>query len=290
MNHCCNDGTLVDATAPFPDDVADYHAHPALGLVGCNRLHCARCFEYVRSAPGVGFALPDMEVDLDALFEREELLGGPEIMRTHEARRLYLCRCSRWLEAFSRPVRIADPDPLTDPTMPWACGGHPLMRLPNELDGVFVRDAAEVAELARRAVSDGFAGPEARPRAAAAWTARLYARLRGTEAADVVAEIAADGLDAADAAARARALRFFAIFPLAVGVARVVDAIARGGAPDETEAAARWAVAAPFVGRNERVRELARRDVLAGRRAPELVAALEREDGAWLGEALRRSR
>ena len=279
MNRCCNGGTLVDGKTPFPDDFGDYWAHPVFDLVGCNRLYCGRCFEYVRSATGIGFARPNMDVDLGALYDRADLTTAPELAATYADRRLYLCRCSRWLEAFTRPVRAEDPDPLTDPAMPWDCVGHPTPAFPAEVDGVYIGRAADVGPLARRAL-EGFSGPDARPRDAAAWTARLYARVRPTEAADLVAAAAAERLSDADAAVRARAIQFFTIFPLPVGMHRILEALEgdRGGFDD-----ALWGAALQLLGTSERVRELARADVLAGR-GRVLYAEMMAQDGPWVLE------
>jgi hypothetical protein len=150
MHFCCNAGSLVSGATPFPEDPTDYYAHPALGFVGCNQLFCRGCNSFVRSVAGLGFALPNMQVDLGALYDRPVLLEAPELAPTYPERRLYLCRCSRWLEQFNRPVFIAEPDPLTDPTMPWMCGGHLVRVLPCDLDGLCARRDRGRRDCARR--------------------------------------------------------------------------------------------------------------------------------------------
>jgi len=282
MHFCCNAGSLVSGATPFPEDPTDYYAHPALGFVGCNQLFCRGCNSFVRSVAGLGFALPNMQVDLGALYDRPVLLEAPELAPTYPERRLYLCRCSRWLEQFNRPVFIAEPDPLTDPTMPWMCGGHLVRVLPCDLDGVRVETEADVTALVEKAFT-GFAGPTARPKEAALWPARLYALLGVTPAGQIVAEAAEARLADPDPAVRERAIQFFTIHPLPSGVARLLDALEgdRSLLAGELEDAA-WRALAQFLDRNDHVLELARKEVLTPGRGRALYADLMAKDGPWM--------
>jgi hypothetical protein len=175
---------------------------------------------------------------------------------------------------------VTDPDPLTDPAMPWQCGGHPLLELPAEIDGVPVAGEAEAGSLAERALA-GFAGPIARERDAANWTARLYARLKGLPAADRVGSAAACRLGDPDAAVRERAIRFFSVFPLPIGVNRILEAL-EGGRSHATVEDSLWAVASEFLDKSERVRELARREVTTPGKGRALYEPMMQKDGPWM--------
>jgi hypothetical protein len=121
-------------------------------------------------------------------------------------------------------------------------------------------------------------GPAARRGDAGAWPARLHALLGETPAGAIVAEAAAARIADPDPAVRARAIGFFAIFPLPVGIQPMLDALERGGDP------AFWSAVAPVLDRSERARELAREEVLRPGRGAALYAELMARDGPWMLE------
>lgn len=104
-----------------------------------------------------------------------------------------------------RPVR----DTSEQDIIPWACSGHPLAELPLMLDGVEVRQDNLDALVARN--YEDWAPEGAIPRHHRLfrfWTLRLYGRLFGTPAADVVAQAAMSHLLSPSPAARRAALHF----------------------------------------------------------------------------------
>ena len=106
--------------------------------------------------------------------------------------------------------------------------------------------------------------------------------MRPTEAAELVAAAAAERLSDAEVAVRARAIQFFTIFPLPVGVHRILEALEGDRSRVEGSVDALWGAALKFLGQSERVRELARAEVVARGRA--LYAEMMAVDGPWMLE------
>ena len=210
MHHCAYDGYLVSGTASIPTDPTDFHVD-ALPKVGCSHLRCARCDVRVRSVVG-----RDLRTEADTaparlamIFEIADLAASAELKDINPAHRLYLCRCTQWVETNAHACRAADFDPATDPDVPWACAGHPVMTLPHDLDGAAVPDPAALFEVVLEGLR-GYAPPRTRPadRERGDWVIRLPSRLGPADAA-VVVRAARAVLDAPVPRARASALRFF---------------------------------------------------------------------------------
>lgn len=297
MNRCAHDGYLVSATAALPTDPTDLHVDE-LPIVGCSNVLCGRCNVAVRSVAGRDLR---READLEparlaVLYAVADLAGSAELKDIDPSHRLYLCRCTRWVETGAHACRAVDFDPQTDPDVPWACGGHPVMTLPHDLDGVAVPTQAALFEV----VLEGLRGvhpPRTRPadRERGDWVVRLPARLGPADAA-VVVRAARASLEAPVARARAGALRFFRSRPDPVAQARVLElVIARSpllvGVPDEvtpfpqadpTLEDAAWRVIAPLVAVAGPARTQARAAALAGHGRRAVFAALAAHDAAWL--------
>ncbi len=146
MNRCARKGYLVDASGVIPDDPTDLGVE-LLPVVGCSNLTCMRCNEKVT----------------------HQVTGGL---------REYRCGCSNWLETSEHPLFDPDPDPASDPTMPWECAGHPPITLPRTVDGVDLPDDTALRDIAER-VLRGWHPPGARENdeVRVAWLRRMYVRL-----------------------------------------------------------------------------------------------------------------
>jgi hypothetical protein len=210
MKRCAHDGYLVSATAAIPTDPADLHVED-LPIVGCSAVQCGRCGVAVRHVAGRDLARQaDLApARLAALHAIADLAGTAELKDIDPTHRLYLCRCTHWVETGAHACRPEDFDPQTDPDVPWACGGHPLMTLPHDLEGLAVPTQAALFEV----VLDGLRGvhpPRTRPadRERGDWVIRLPARLGPADAA-VVVRAARAALEAPVPRARAGALRVF---------------------------------------------------------------------------------
>lgn len=298
MNRCWNGGRLINGETPLPEDLSDYCAHEELAPIGCNRLFCRDCEHWVKSAPGFSFAEANMEVNFGEIYDLPDFTSAPQIVRGNPTHRLYICRCRTWLERWWSNAYVEDPDPATEPTMNWRCGRHPPLYLPGDIDGLTVERESDLGPLTERALR-GFAPPGAHKQDAVggAWVARLYARLIGSPAADIVDRTAAVHLRDPDAAVRERAIHFYYFFPTILGVQLICDILEGDrslyagvpGAPygwrenDTLEESLYWAVGS-LIGKNERVTELARKEVLTPGKGKGLYHLMMELDGPWILE------
>jgi hypothetical protein len=295
MNRCGRNGYLVDATQTLPTDPTDLFVED-LPVVGCNKLVCARCGATVRNATGIAFKTR-VEVPSDqlaALYATADLSSSPLLHATQPGWRLYVCKCSRWLETSQHACEEPDRDALTDPDMPWACTGHPTIALPHDIDGVRVASVSELRELAVRGLH-GVAPPRTRERdkPRAAWLARLHSRLQPTHAA-VLVNAAVGALRGTSATTRAYALHFLRMVQSPVAEAVLIESLRTDRAlfadvPDEmtpfdldtTLEDTLWRVLARAVPEGEGACELAREDALAGKGRRALFDALAQGDSSW---------
>src|SRR6266540_6427778 len=122
---CPDGGLLVSATTRLASDPCEY-CHPAVTSVGCNRLRCSRCGEWVRNE--AGFALKNVPRDIAALYASQDWPTLPFVCRRRSSR-LYTCRCTTWEAEIDYEIDN-DHDATTAPNVPWACQGHPAPELP----------------------------------------------------------------------------------------------------------------------------------------------------------------
>jgi hypothetical protein len=298
MNRCAAGGYLVSAKSSLPSDPTDFHLE-GLPTVGCTRIKCGVCDVLVRNAPGLAFRTRENvpAAELAALYASTDLAASPLLHQTHAHLRLYLCRCSRWLENDPSACDEPEPDALTDPDMPWGCDGHPYIQLPHDIDGHSCTSRGELRDLATRGFH-GFSPPRTRPddTLRAAWLVRLHERLQPADAA-VIATAALSCLEDRDPRTRALVLQFFWRVPDEAAQARLL-AILEGdrrlfaGIPDEVTAFPNfdrtleesiWRVLGPLVAAPGRARDLARVGALAaGKGGRAVYDALARGDSAWV--------
>jgi hypothetical protein len=295
MNRCGRNGYLVDATQTLPTDSTDLFVE-GLPVVGCNKLVCGRCGATVRNAPGIAFKTRDdvPSDELAALYATADLSSSPLLHATQPGSRLYVCKCSRWLETSQHACDEPDRDALTDPDMPWACAGHPTIALPHDIDGVRVASATELRDLAVRGLH-GVTPPRTRERdkPRAAWLARLHSRLEPAHAA-VVVNAAVGALRGTSPTTRAFALHFLRMVQSPVAEAVLIETLRTDRAlfadvPDEmtpfdldtTLEDTLWRVLARALPEAEGARELAREEALAGKGRRALFDALAQGDSTW---------
>ena len=178
MPRFCEDGgATVGAEYYLPDDPRDY-GHPLDVPIGCNRLVCMRCGQPVRQCPGVGTA--GAQEFAPVIYFMEDWGGLPKFAPS----RLYACACFTFGEMSCHYMQAQDFDPVTDPTFPWRCSGHPDPTLPLEVDGIQIEERTDILEIAIRALRDG--PPPMAPLRSfpARWLCRLYWRLEGLPIAD----------------------------------------------------------------------------------------------------------
>jgi hypothetical protein len=227
MNYCARGGYLVDATHTLPTDPTEIDVEN-LSVVGCTRIRCYGCKALVRNWPGLSFSTPNHvpRAKISELYDLPDLETSPLIHRTQPRYRLYMCRCSRWLEIGEHAVDEPDRDYFTDPDLPWRCEGHPPITLPHELDGERIESRAQLRAVVDRAFRGEFPPHVRAADRRAGWIIRLHAKLLPAEASVVVAA-AVSALDDADPRARERAIEFLHYVPDAEALAHLFELVQR---------------------------------------------------------------
>jgi len=266
----CPDGGWLVSEAPIPVDPADHWAHGVGDVFGCNHLVCAACGEPVQTAAA-----------------------------GHLARR-YFCACTTFKETERRLALDSDRD-VRDPQLPWACGGHPLPKLPVVVEGRTLDHDTDWAALLR-GVLDGQVPLESMVgwrELPASWLGRVYHRLRGLPESVSLAHAIADALESERPQDVGAALLFFRWWPHAPGSEAVLALADRVGSttlfpcplrdlstpesPALTLSAQATDTPAPAVLAHLRVAAGSTDpDIVASGRLERLFAALARHDAAWL--------
>lgn len=265
MPTCARQGFLVDGEGPLPDDPTDLGVEE-LPIVGCSHLACTQC-------------------------------GAPVTHVVERGSRKYTCTCATWVETSQHALRDADPDPVTDPRVPWECAGHPVIELPRTVDGEAIADEAALREVVVRALGGRLpSGARAEDGQWGAWLRRLYVRLAPAHAR-VLAEVALAHVTHADVLTRARAIAVFRTVrdpdllgklvrfveqphPLFAGVPDEVSSVS-----DETLEDSVWRALAPLVASGP-ARSLARTAATSpGRASRALYDVLATHDAVWFVRA-----
>ena len=225
----CPDGGWLVSEAPVPDDPADHWTHGVGDVFGCNRLVCQSCGAQVRSAPHRGPVKTLGAEQLTELADTEDLSSSPLLEKAY-FQRLYVCRCTSFVEDERRLVQDSDRDAF-DVVLPWACGGHPASTLPVDAEGLTLSADTDWDAVVRQ-VFDG-EGPGGDHvswnELPASWLGRLYFRLRGLPEAAALSRAISAGLESDRPEDVGSALLFFRWWPHAAGSEKVIDLAERAG-------------------------------------------------------------
>jgi len=213
-NTCSNRGATVGSSGRVPDDPSEFRAGRVVAPVGCNRLRCPICKSAVRSRAEVACE-GDCSDRVAEIYETEDWLALSYVKKSLTGR-LYACRCTLFLEL--RTTLVDDPDfdaSAGDARLPWRCAGHPLAKLPVDIDGVVVGADEDFAGLVASAAHGGVpsAAHGSQRATPVQWLYRLRARLRGLPAADRFEDAMAASLGSGDEEQIAQALLYFSVVP-----------------------------------------------------------------------------
>jgi hypothetical protein len=297
INHCYERGYLVDGKHHVPSNPTEHFFDGLWYVYGCNRLGCARCGCHVRQQAGVGLDRRLTPVEVDAAYSEPTLSSLPALSVTEDVR-LYLCRCSYWLE---HDLRSLTPD--EGPVLPpWRCVGHPAPRLPIHVDGVDI-STEESLRLVVEGPLSGRLPPQAHDnerRAPCRWLLKVYGRLATSQDGAGLAESLAQAVFAqvsGPPAVRANVLAFFAALPTAPGGDALLDLVRGDRAlfadvahPDlggTLEDSLMLFVSRRVAAADTKALEVARDEVTGGRRgATLLVRTLSVMDLEWVAAHL----
>jgi hypothetical protein len=119
---CISGGYLVGPDYSLPDNPKIYYNDPQKFPIGCNRIFCDVCHQFVRQWPG--YSLPHGSWSL-TLTDRQELFetldpDQSRFLAKSERYRVYVCKC--WADSIVSPVSLGRDYLDWDD---WFCGGHP---------------------------------------------------------------------------------------------------------------------------------------------------------------------
>jgi hypothetical protein len=224
VRSCDDGGLLVNAKTRLPTDVCEYFRKETRVLVGCNRLRCTRCNEWVRNAPRLSLKT-GVPRDVGVLYDAESWEGLPFVEESGRFR-LYACRCTVW-EAGANDTIKNDHDSASEPDVPWICAGHSVPDLPVSLGGLTIAVDTDCVQLVGKILAGTCpralgTGPGSLDDGPSLWLGWLYTYLDGLALADRFSAAIGERVADPDPVTVGRALCFFLRFPKAVGYERVV--------------------------------------------------------------------
>jgi hypothetical protein len=225
---CAQSGLLVDGDTRLLTDPCEYFHRGVDVPVGCARLRCASCNAWVRGGPpGLGFK-DGVQRDVRALHAAPDWSALPfieEQYALHNRMRLYVCTCRWWVAESVEPIDN-NHEFESDPNVPWACAGHPVPELPLSLNNLTIDAGTNwpllVDKILRGSCPRALDRKDALGDEPGVWLAWLYVYLQGLSIAGNHSSAIADRLDDSDPHVVGRVLYFFARFPRAVGIEKVV--------------------------------------------------------------------
>lgn len=222
---CGDGGILVRARTRLPDDRCEYYLGDTRVVVGCNRLRCQRCDEWVRSEAGLTLST-ETPTRPDVLFASKNWSELPSLRRSNEVR-LYSCRCTLWAAANDNPIDN-DHDSPVDPNVPWKCEGHSVPELPTTLGELKIGVRTNWNLLAGKIMNgtrprDLALGPGSLPDGPSLWLGWLYGYLRGLPIAENFSSAIGECVVDREPTTVGRALCFFTRFPRAAGYERILE-------------------------------------------------------------------
>lgn len=229
---CADRGLLVDGDTRLASDPCEYYDKAVRALVGCARLRCASCGALVRGGPS-GLTIKDgASIDAAALYAAPDWRVLPAFeqrepaLRNERRVRFYACKCNRW-EAARVDAIENEHDSPSDPDLPWSCAGHPAPELPVALGDISISATSNWASTVEQILGGRCPRDLALVHHAgdgpSVWLGWLYAYLRGLPAADSLSSAIADRSGDPSPLVVGRVLYFFARFPAAKGIERLVQ-------------------------------------------------------------------
>lgn len=223
-------GLIVDGERRVPSDTCEYYDERLNLPIGCNQLRCARCDGWVRSGPrGLGLKR-GASIDLARLYAAADWRSLPftekrkRVLSTEKELRVHACRCRYWEADEIACIDYEDHD-FANPDVPWKCAGHPEPTLPTRVGPLTIAANTDYPKLVRRILG----GARPRPIApndmtdgAGLWLAWLYLYLAGLRASEALAAAIGEQVGDCEPLVVGRALYFFATFPRASGVDRLI--------------------------------------------------------------------
>ncbi len=286
LNHCANQGILVDGESWVPIDPTDFSPWRVMGfLLGCSNLLCADCGAVVRNKRGLATKKRSAK-RAEQLYETEDWTTLKWV-RSSKLFRTYACRCTIHVTGRSKYLSEPDPDLLDEPMPAWSCQGHPSATMPFAVDGRRFNSDTDFDDLVADVLA-GWAPKSPVPGGYEQWISRLYERLRNHPAQEILAHALARALRTQDEAGIGTLLIFFARHPRSITFNRMLDWLESRGPkaqstyPDHSGSGARFAVATVLA---SRVEEALDPPDIVDTRSAELLQAMAVDDSTLVDEA-----
>ena len=228
---CADKGLIVSGDTRLAFDLCEFQDDATVAPVGCGRLRCATCGEWVRSGP------PGLTIKVGASIDSAVLYAAPNWadlavfehrtpgLRNGSRVRFYACKCCRW-ESDYEYVLGNERDSPNDPDLPWSCAGHPSPVLPVVLGGLTITGETDweviVGKILGGKCPRALELPQRFGDGPSIWLGWLFVYLRGLPAADDLSFAIAKRCDDNDPTVVGRVLFFFKRFSEAKGVELLV--------------------------------------------------------------------
>ena len=133
-NYCANNGLLIGASTPIPEDPSDFAFDRRWDSLPCSHVACSKCNNKVRWLDGVVAKGPPQQ-----LYEADDPYSLPFVKSssTFKHHRVYYCKCRYFGTIGAMPLNFHI-EPMRSPPKSWTCGGHPPLTLPLTLGTVDV--------------------------------------------------------------------------------------------------------------------------------------------------------
>lgn len=122
LPRCLDSGYLVGPQSELPTDKKVYYKDRKAKIIGCNRVFCSRCNQFVRHWLGYDLVDPPLllnKADFAKIYQTKNPNESPYLKKSDQYR-LYTCNC--WADSIS--VRTNLYKQYIDFDY-WGCGGHP---------------------------------------------------------------------------------------------------------------------------------------------------------------------